>query len=118
MAFPWCTGTGGLKGSPAADGVGEIACGVTPDYQGKGYATQAAQALTAYDAFSSGKVRVVRTHTRPEPNASTWVLAKGRFPTHWQGDRPGKTGWCGDSLPKNVPKVMPTSFIAGDRLAG
>lgn len=71
-------GTGGFKGPPGADGVVEIAYGVSPDYQGKGYATEAAQALTAY-AFSSGKVRVVRAHTRPEPNASTRVLAKCGF---------------------------------------
>jgi ribosomal-protein-alanine N-acetyltransferase len=71
-------GKGGFKGPPAADGVVEIAYGVTPDYQGKGYATEAAQALTAY-AFSSGKVRVIRAHTRPEPNASTRVLAKCGF---------------------------------------
>jgi RimJ/RimL family protein N-acetyltransferase len=70
-------GTCGFKGPPA-DGVVEIAYGVRPDHQGKGYATEAAQALTTY-AFGSGKVRVVRAHTRPEPNASTRVLAKCGF---------------------------------------
>ena len=39
---------------------------------------KAAQALTTY-AFSSGKVRLVRAHTRPEANASTRVLAKCGF---------------------------------------
>ena len=43
-----------------------------------GYATEAAQSLTEY-AFSSGKVRVVRAHTLPEPNASTRVLTKCGF---------------------------------------
>jgi ribosomal-protein-alanine N-acetyltransferase len=71
-------GTCGFKGPPAADGVVEIAYGVSPEYQGKGYATEAAQSLTDY-AFSSGKVRVVRAHTRPEANASTRVLAKCGF---------------------------------------
>ena len=71
-------GTCGFKGPPTADGVVEIAYGVSPDYQGKGYATEAAQSLTDY-AFSSGKVRVVRAHTRPEPNASTRVLTKCGF---------------------------------------
>jgi ribosomal-protein-alanine N-acetyltransferase len=71
-------GACGFKGPPAADGVVEIAYGVRPDHQGKGYATEAAQALTTY-AFRSGKVRVVRAHTRPEPNASTRVLAKCGF---------------------------------------
>jgi len=68
----------GFKGPPAADGVVEIAYGVSPEYRGKGYATEAAQALTDY-AFSSGKVRAVRAHTLPEPNASTRVLTKCGF---------------------------------------
>ena len=71
-------GKGGFKGPPAADGVVEIAYGVDPDYQGKGYATEAAQALAAF-AFSSGRVRVVRAHTLPESNASTRVLTKCGF---------------------------------------
>jgi len=71
-------GKGGFKGPPGADGVVEIAYGVVPDYQGKGYATEAAQALVAY-AFSSGKVRVVRAHTFAKSNASTRVLAKCGF---------------------------------------
>ena len=70
-------GTCGFKGPPA-DGVVEIAYGVSPDQQGKGYATEAAQILTDY-AFSSGKVRVVRAHTLPEWNASTRVLTKNGF---------------------------------------
>jgi ribosomal-protein-alanine N-acetyltransferase len=68
----------GFKGPPDADGVVEIAYGVAPEYQGKGYATEAAQAMTDY-AFRRGKVRVVRAHTRPEPNASTRVLTKCGF---------------------------------------
>ena len=71
-------GSAGFKGPPAADGVVEIAYGLSPDYQGKGYATEAAEALTAY-AFSSGKVRVVRAHTLPESNASGRVLTKCGF---------------------------------------
>jgi ribosomal-protein-alanine N-acetyltransferase len=71
-------GKGGFKGPPTVDGVVEIAYGVAPDYQGKGYATEAAQALVAY-AFSSGQVRVVRAHTLPESNASKRVLAKSGF---------------------------------------
>ncbi|MEX1232889.1 MAG: GNAT family N-acetyltransferase [Planctomycetaceae bacterium] len=71
-------GSAGFKGPPAADGVVEIAYGVNPEHQGRGYATEAAQALSAY-AFSSGQVRVVRAHTRPEPNASMRVLTKCGF---------------------------------------
>jgi [ribosomal protein S5]-alanine N-acetyltransferase len=71
-------GMGGFKGPPDAEGVVEIAYGVAPDYQGKGYATEAAQALVDY-AFVSGRVRVVRAHTRPTSNASMRVLAKCGF---------------------------------------
>ena len=70
-------GSAGFKGPPA-DGVVEIAYGLNPEYQGKGYATEAAEALTAY-AFDSGKVRIVRAHTLPESNASGRVLTKCGF---------------------------------------
>lgn len=71
-------GMGGFKGPPDADGVVEIAYGVAPDYQGKGYATEAAQALVDY-AFDSGRVCVARAHTFLESNASTKVLARCGF---------------------------------------
>ena len=45
----------------------EIGYGVVPEHPGKGYATETAGALVSY-AFGSGRVRVVRAHTRPEPN--------------------------------------------------
>ena len=41
-------------------------------------ATEAAEGLASF-AFGSGRVRVVRAHTLPEPNASTRVLAKCGF---------------------------------------
>jgi RimJ/RimL family protein N-acetyltransferase len=71
-------GTCGFKGPPAADGVVEIAYGVDPDHQGKGYATEAAEALVLF-AFGSPGVRVVRAHTLPEASASTRVLTKCGF---------------------------------------
>jgi ribosomal-protein-alanine N-acetyltransferase len=51
---------------------------ITPEHQGKGFATEAAAALVSY-AFASGEVRVVRAHTLPLPNASTRVLTKCGF---------------------------------------
>lgn len=54
-----------------------------PPYQGRGYATEAAQALVEY-AFESGQVRLVRAHTLPAENASTHVLTKCRFT--WKGE--------------------------------
>jgi len=71
-------GKGGFKGPPGEDGVVEIAYGIVADHQGKGYATEGAEALTAF-AFRSGKVRVVRAHTFPEGNASKRVLTKCGF---------------------------------------
>jgi len=68
----------GFKGPPGPDGTVELAYGIAPDYQGKGYATEAAQALVAY-AFGSGRVRLVCAHTLPEANASTRVLTKCGF---------------------------------------
>jgi len=68
----------GFKGPPAPDGVVEIAYGVTPEHQGKGYATEAAAALVNY-ALSHEQVRTVRAHTPPHPNASTRVLTKCDF---------------------------------------
>ena len=71
-------GSCGFVAPPSGDGVVEIAYGVAPEHQGKGYATEAAQALTDY-AFASGDVRTVMAHTLPEPNASTRVLTKCGF---------------------------------------
>ena len=67
-------GTCGFK-APPTDGVVEIAYGIDAGHQGKGFATEAAEALTTY-AFASGRVRLVRAHTQPESNASTRVLIK------------------------------------------
>ena len=71
-------GSCGYKTPPGPDEVVEIAYGVDKDHQGLGYATEAAKAMVAY-AFASGRVRTVRAHTRPEPNASTRVLTKCGF---------------------------------------
>ena len=71
-------GSCGYKGPPGPDGVVEIAYGVEPAFQGRGYATEAARVLTDY-AFRSGAVCVVRAHTRPHNNASTRVLTKCGF---------------------------------------
>jgi len=71
-------GSAGFKGPSDAAGIVEIAYGIDPDYQGKGYATEAVQAITAH-AFSDGRVRLVRAHTRPESGASMRVLTKCGF---------------------------------------
>jgi [ribosomal protein S5]-alanine N-acetyltransferase len=71
-------GSCGYKGPPGPEAVAEIAYGVDSAYQGRGYATEAARALIAF-AFGSGRVRLVRAHTRPRESASTRVLRKCRF---------------------------------------
>jgi ribosomal-protein-alanine N-acetyltransferase len=68
----------GYKGPPDSDDSIEIAYGINPPYQGQGYATEAARALSTF-AFDSGQVKVVRAHTKPENNASTRVLTKCGF---------------------------------------
>jgi ribosomal-protein-alanine N-acetyltransferase len=70
-------GSAGYKGAPDSAGIVEIAYGIVPSYEGKGYATEAAAALVTY-AFDQG-ARLVRAHTLPVPNASTHVLLKCGF---------------------------------------
>lgn len=71
-------GAAGFKGPPDADGTVEIAYGVASEYQGRGYATEAAAALVEY-AQESGQVRLVRAHTLSTNAASQRVLAKCGF---------------------------------------
>ena len=75
---PSVIGTVGFKGPPDEHGVVEIAYGIVRVFQGRGYATEAAEAAVAF-AFGSGQVRLVRAHTLPTLNASTRVLAKCGF---------------------------------------
>ena len=63
-------GTVGFKGPPDEHGMVEVAYGVVPVFEGRGYATEAAEAAVAF-AFGSGQVRLVRAHTLPTLNAST-----------------------------------------------
>lgn len=71
-------GSVGFKGAPDEEGMVEIAYGIVPAFQGRGYATEAAEAAMAF-AFDNDRVRLVRAHTLPTPNASTRVLAKCGF---------------------------------------
>jgi ribosomal-protein-alanine N-acetyltransferase len=71
-------GTAGFKGPPDASGMVEIAYGVVPSFEGRGYATEAAMALVHF-AMETADVTLVRAHTLPEANASTRVLTKCGF---------------------------------------
>ena len=68
----------GFTGPPDSNGAVELAYGIAPTYQGKGYATEAAAALVEF-ASADPRVRIIRAHTLPERNASTRVLEKCGF---------------------------------------
>ncbi|HJT44931.1 MAG TPA: GNAT family N-acetyltransferase [Chthoniobacterales bacterium] len=68
-------GTCGFPGPPDSNGVAEIAYGIAPAYQGRGYATEAAKFLIQF-AADDRRVRTICAHTLAEPNASTRVLQK------------------------------------------
>lgn len=71
-------GTAGLKGPPDAEGTAEIAYGIVPSFENRGYATEAAGELVRF-AKADDRVRTVLAHTLPETNASTRVLEKNGF---------------------------------------
>ncbi len=71
-------GTCGFPGPPDSNGVAEIAYGIAPSYQRRGYATEAATALIEF-ARRDPRVKTIRAHTLPETNASTRVLEKCGF---------------------------------------
>jgi len=71
-------GSVGFKGPPDGDGMVEIAYGIAPSFQGRGYATEAATAGVSF-AFQDPSVSLVRAHTLPTNNASTRVLTKCGF---------------------------------------
>jgi [ribosomal protein S5]-alanine N-acetyltransferase len=71
-------GSGGFKGPPDSDGMVEIAYGIAPTFQRRGYATEVAKALVEY-ALRDGAVRRLRAHTLRESNPSTKVLRKCGF---------------------------------------
>jgi RimJ/RimL family protein N-acetyltransferase len=71
-------GSAGFTGPPDANGEVEIAYAIDEEHQGKGYATEAADALVRF-AYGHAAVRLVRAHTLREHNASTRVLTKCGF---------------------------------------
>ena len=71
-------GMGGFPGPPDSEGVVEIAYGIAPSYQGKGYATEVANMLIDF-ASREKSVRLLCAHTLAETNASTRVLSKCGF---------------------------------------
>lgn len=76
-------GTCAFKGPPDADGIVEVAYGVDKEHRGRGFATEATDALVTF-AFESGKANLVRAHCKHDNAASARVLTKCGF--HQAGD--------------------------------
>ena len=70
-------GSAGYKGAPDDAGTVEIAYGVDPGHQGRGFAKEAVAALVDY-ALGAGAC-LVRAHTRPKHGASARVLGACGF---------------------------------------
>jgi RimJ/RimL family protein N-acetyltransferase len=71
-------GSCAFKGPPDAEGVVEIAYGIEPEHEGRGYATEAAQGLVAF-CKTNDEVRRVWAHTLSDTGASARVLLKAGF---------------------------------------
>ena len=80
-------GAGGYKGPPS-DGFVEIGYSVVPDYQRRGFASEAASGLVAH-AFSHAGIECVRAETLPELVGSIGVLRKCGFTFLGDGSEPG-----------------------------
>ena len=77
-APPILVGSGGFMSKPEDNGSVEIGYGMLAQFQGRGYATEAVSALTAW-ALSQPDVSVVVADALPGNVASVRVLAKSGF---------------------------------------
>ena len=84
----WIIGNHSFKG-PAKDNVVEIGYGILPDQEGKGYTTEAVQAMTQW-AFGNEDVVFIEAETEPENRASQRILEKCGFVP----DGEGQEGLC------------------------
>ena len=74
------------------DGSVEIGYGILPEYQGRGYATEAVEAMVSWALCQSG-VRRVEAETEPDNKASQRVLEKcGFLPTGTTGEEGPRFG--------------------------
>ena len=69
---------------PARDGAVEIGYGIQPAYEGRGYTTEAVQAMVQW-AFCQSKVLYVEAETEPQNKASQRILEKCGFVPHGTG---------------------------------
>lgn len=68
----------GCKGLPDPEGTVEIGYGLNPSVWGRGYATEAVQALVAW-LWQQKRVKKIKAETIPEGIASSRVLVKNGF---------------------------------------
>jgi RimJ/RimL family protein N-acetyltransferase len=71
-------GNAGFTGPPDEEGLVEIGYGIVPKFEGRGFATEAAEALIAF-ALGDERVRTIQAHTLPVANASTRILTRCGF---------------------------------------
>jgi ribosomal-protein-alanine N-acetyltransferase len=81
-------GIGGFKGPPSEDGTVEIGYSILPEFQRRGYATEAVRGFVTH-AFTAREVRRVIAETLPELRSSIGVLRKAGFTFVGKGSEPG-----------------------------
>lgn len=70
---------------PASEKAVEIGYGILPEYEGKGYTTEAVQAMTQW-AFGNSEVVFVEAETAPDNKASLRILEKCGFTPDGEGE--------------------------------
>lgn len=85
---PLAVGAGGFKGPPDGNGAVEIGYSVLPDFQRRGFATEATDGMVER-AFGDPRVRLVVAQTLPELVPSIGVLAKVGFRFAGEGEEEG-----------------------------
>ena len=81
-------GNGGFKGKPSADGVVEVGYSLFPQFQHRGYATEAVAALIDW-AFAHEGVQSIIAETLPDLGASIAVLHRLGFTQTPESSEPG-----------------------------
>ena len=85
----------------------EIGYGIAPDFAGKGYMTEAVQAMTRW-AFSQKDVTFVEAETAPDNKASQRILEKCGFTPYGEGEEGPRF-----VLEAPLPQWMPIYMLFG-----
>lgn len=88
-------GSGGYFGPPDQQGSVEIGYSILPAFEGRGFATEIAQALVEH-AFAAPGVRRIIAHTRPENIGSIKVLDRCGFVPAGPGNEAGTVRYTQD----------------------